>query len=151
MENKIKKEYKIKFLSHCFIGVIFLLIGVAEVCNIINIVNSSKAKVFFGMAFIAFSTSLGLFLNYYLLKKDSTSMEKMIVAESDERNIAVRNEVYAKTFLILKWIITYLLFTYTFLFPKEIFVSFGWWSLSLIFLSSMVMSGSIYIFVNKKY
>jgi len=151
METKIRNEYKIKFLSHGIVAALFILVGLGEVTNTINIVDTIQAKVFFGMAIIAIASAGTAFYSYYLLRKSSKAMEAIVVAESDERTIAVKNEAYAKTFLILKWLLTYTFFTYTFLLPKEVFVSFGWWSLLLIYLSSLLMSAGIYIFVDKKY
>jgi hypothetical protein len=151
MESSVIKEYKIKALAHCIIGLIFLGVGVGLWSDTLKFVDSSKAKVFFGLTIVAVATAIGPFINYYLLKKNTKEMESLIVAETDERSIAVRNEAYAKTFSILKWVIIYITLAYTFMFPKEAFVSFAWWSIFIIFLTAMIMSVGIYIFVNKKY
>jgi hypothetical protein len=130
-------------------GAIFLLLGLVQSLNIVNI--TGNAKVLFGLAVFAFCAGIGPFYNFYLLKKDAASMKPIVVSESDERNLTVRNETYARTFSILQWVITYIFFGYTWLFPKEIFVSFGWWSILVIFMSAILIKIPIYIMVNKKY
>lgn len=149
MENSIIKKYKISFFTHCIIGLTFFLLALAEGLNIIDIVENNK--ILGGMAILALGASGAQFLYFYMIKKNSPSVQPIIVAESDERNIAVKNEAEAKTFSVLKIMIFYIYFAYTFLFPEEIFVSFGWWSVTIIFMTSVIMSGLIFFFVNKKY
>lgn len=144
METNIKNNYKTKFFFHAVVGVVFLLLGIAEAFQILNF--TSNNKIFFGLAIIAFGTAAAPYINYYLIKKDPVSMETIIVAESDERNIAIRNAALAKSYSILRWILLYVFFAYTFLFPKEALVTFGWWSITLICIGSNLLSLIIYFY-----
>lgn len=147
METSIKNNYKIKSMFHAIVGIVFLLIGIAEATHIINF--TSNNKIFFGLAIIAFGAAIAPFINYYLIKKDPSSMETVIVAESDERNISIKNAALAKSYSILRWILLYVFFAYTFLFPKEALVTFGWWSITLICLGSNLLSLLIYFYTEK--
>lgn len=148
METSIKNKYKTKFLFHGAVGIVFLILGIAQAAQLTNF--TSDNKIFWGLSIIAFSVAIAPYINYYLIKKDPSSMETVIVAESDERNISIKNTALAKSYSILKWTLLYIFFAYSFLFPKETFVTFGWWSITLLCIGSNLLSLIIYFYTEKR-
>ncbi|SEN47597.1 hypothetical protein SAMN04488134_101173 [Amphibacillus marinus] len=95
----------------------------------------SNHKVFIALSLIPFSVSLVSFLKLMKLNK----YPQTIVAETDERLVAEKNEADAKTLKIIQGTLFLIYLSYTFVIPDDIFKTIGWWMTLLVLLISLFL------------
>ncbi len=136
-QKKIIQETRLYIIVALIVGFALLAAGIVLQITDSNLIANKKALV--GLSFIPFAFAL---MNYFKLIKLLKSPEKMkhvIVDETDERLVRLRNEVDAKTFKFLRWAIFLAYMGYTFIVPTDIFESLGWWLLLILLIFSFVI------------
>jgi len=68
-------------------------------------------------------------------------MKKIIIQESDERLVALKNEADAKALKIIQGSIFLAYMGYTLMVPEDIFESVGWWILLVLTLIAVSVQG----------
>lgn len=135
--TKSVKEAKAIIIIGLIIGI--LLLGAGIIFHILHIDYFPNNKALIGLSLIPFSVALVYYLKLSLIKKYPQRMKEIIVNESDERIVHLKNETDAKSLKILQATIFLVYMGYTFMVPADIFVSVGWWLLLVIFMASFII------------
>ncbi|WP_456274798.1 hypothetical protein [Bacillus sp. AK031] len=90
-------------------------------------------KALLGLSLIPFSAALASSLKLIKIKKNP----QLIVAETDERLVAEKNEADAKTLKVLQGVLFLSYLGYSFILPEDIFKSLGWWITLCVLLLSL--------------
>jgi hypothetical protein len=77
------------------------------------------------------------------IKKSPNKMKEILVNESDERLVALKNEADAKAFRIVQSALFLAYMGYTLMVPEDIFESVGWWILLVLLFISFISQGVI--------
>ncbi len=139
--EKLIRESKRLMITFFVIGGVLLAGGVSLRLFDINIVSNIRAVI--GLSFIPLSMGMIYLVKYFNLKKNPQKMKSIVVYESDERLVAIKNEADSKAFNILKTAIFLSYMGYTLLYPEDIFETVGWWILLGLLLISFVVHGFI--------
>ena len=71
-------------------------------------------------------------------------MRNIIINESDERLVALRNEADAKAFKALQGALFLTYMGYTLMVPEDIFESVGWWIILVLLFISFISQGILF-------
>ncbi|MCA0970683.1 hypothetical protein LCM20_08795 [Halobacillus litoralis] len=127
--EKLVKETKL------IIGVsLFASLALLITWTTVELMNTSfgNDKALLALSIIPLSAALASYLKLIKINKDPQKM----VAETDERLVAEKNEADAKALKLLQGILFLTYMGYTFIFPEETFQSLGWWvTLGILLLS----------------
>lgn len=146
--QKIIKETKQIFIATVTIGLMMLLTGIIFNILEVNIIKNNKAII--GLSFIPLSLSIFYYVKLIKIMKNPSKMKKTIIAETDERIVASRNEADAKSFRIIQGILFLFYIGYTLMVPEDIFESVGWWMLLLLLIISFGLQSIFsYLEMNK--
>lgn len=133
---KIVKEAKIIMMIGLIIGVILLGAGIIFSILQMNLFPNNRAII--GLSFIPLSVAFIYYLKLLWIKKYPQTIKEIIINESDERLVALKNEADAKAFKILQATIFLVYTGYTLMVPADIFESVGWWILLIILFVSFI-------------
>jgi len=137
--EKIIKEAKAIMLTCLSIGIVLLGAGLVFRFAHLNIISNSKALI--GLSFIPLSLALIYYYKIIMIRKHPQKMRNIIVHENDERLAALKNEVDAKAFKIVRGAILLAYFGYTFIVPADIFESVGWWIILILLIIAFLAQG----------
>lgn len=146
--EKVIKETKMIMLGTLAIGLVLLAIGIGFSLLDINLIKNNKAIV--GLSFIPLSVAFVYFLKLTGIKKSPHKMREILINESDERMVALKNEADAKAFRIIQGTLFLTYMGYTLMVPEDIFESVGWWILLVLLFVSFVSKAVIYTIVMRK-
>jgi len=136
--EKIVKESKVIMLVTLITGLVILAVGVIFDFMKIDLVNN---KAIIGLSLTPFSVALVYYLKLSAIKKSPQKMRDIIITESDERLVALKNEADAKALKILQGAIFLTYMGYTLMVPEDVFESVGWWILLILLLISFMSPG----------
>ena len=145
----ILKETTVIIVANLIVASLILALGFIFIYFDVGIIENKKALI--ALSFIPFGISIGHFIKLQYIKKYPQKMREEIISHNDERLVLIKNEANSKSFNILQWIIGILYFAYTFIVPKDIFESLGWWIILVLLLVSFILQGVILKLVNEKY
>ena len=137
--DKIVKEARIIMVIGLLVG--FVLLGIGIVFNIKDVSIISNNKAIIGLSFIPFAVALIYYLKLWGIKKTPQKMKNIIISESDERLVALKNEADSKAFKITRWSIFLGYMGYTLMIPEDIFEAAGWWILMGLLFITFVSQG----------
>lgn len=134
--EKIVKEARAIMVVSIIVGVV--LLGAGIIFGIMDVSFVSNKKAIIGLSFIPLSVGFAYYLKLSRIKKSPQKMKNIIISESDERLVALKNEADAKAFKIIQAAIFLSYMGYTLMVPEDIFESVGWWILTvLLFITFM--------------
>lgn len=137
--EKIIKEARTIMLICLAIGIVLLAAGLIFKIAHLNIISNSKALI--GLSFIPLSLAMIYYYKIIMIRKNPQKMREIIINESDERLAALKNEVDAKAFKIIRGAILLAYFGYTFIVPADIFESVGWWIILILLIIAFLAQG----------
>lgn len=147
--EKILKNTKTTIMIGLTTGFLLLLLGLT-----IGSLNKSfeiYRKGIVALSFIPFSVSIASYIKLRMVKSNPVKMKNLIISESDERLITIKNEADAKAFRIVQAAVFMSYMGYTLLVPEDIFKAVGWWILLTLLLVTFVSQGIIAYVLNKPY
>ncbi|MEW6696104.1 MAG: hypothetical protein ACOY35_08915 [Bacillota bacterium] len=134
--EKIVKEARAIMVVSIIIGVV--LLGAGIVFGIMDVGFISNKRALIGLSLIPLSVAFVYYLKLSRIKKSPQKMKNIIISESDERLVTLKNEADAKAFKIIQGAIFLSYMGYTLMVPEDIFESVGWWILMvLLFITFM--------------
>jgi len=134
--EKIVKEARAIMVVSIIVGVV--LLGAGIVFGIMDVGFISNKRALIGLSFIPLSVAFVYYLKLSRIKKSPQKMKNIIISESDERLVALKNEADAKAFKIIQGAIFLSYMGYTLMVPEDILESVGWWILMvLLFITFM--------------
>lgn len=137
--ENLKKEARTIYTLALAAGALLLFAGI--MMNVLDLQLLSNNRALIGLSFIPFSVA-GVYLwKYYTLKNHPEKIKNIIVSESDERLVQVKNEADAKSFRLTQALIFLAYMGYTFAVPEDIFEAPGWWLLLLLLMFSFLGRG----------
>lgn len=139
--EKIVKETKLIMIITLVIGLVLLALGISFGLLDINLIKNNRAIV--GLSFIPLSVAFVYYIKLTRIKKSPEKMREILVNESDERLVALKNEVDAKAFKIIQGALFLTYMGYTLMVPEDIFESAGWWSLLALLFFSFIAQGIV--------
>lgn len=137
--DKIVKNSRIIIIFGIIVGV--LLLGTGIVFSIIDSKLISNNKAIIGLSFLPLALAFIYYLKLSIIKTTPEKINNIIISESDERLVALKNEADSKAFFITKGAIFFAFLAYTFLVPEDIFESIGWWILMGLLFISFISQG----------
>lgn len=146
--DKIIKEARIIVAVCLSIGL--LLFGAGIVFSFIDVSFIANPKAIVGLSFIPLSTAFVYYLKLSKIKNDPQKMKKIIIRESDERLVALRNEADAKALKMIQGSIFLGYMGYTLMVPEDVFESVGWWILMVLMLFAIMVQGIMNSRINTK-
>ncbi len=146
--EKVIKETKLIMLVMLAIGLILLATGIVFSLLDSPIIKNNRAIV--GLSFIPLAVAFIYYLKFTLIKDSPLKMKKILVNETDERLVALKNEADAKTFRIIQGILFLTYMGYTLMVPEDIFEATGWWILLVLLFLSFVIQAVNSIIVMRK-
>jgi len=139
--EKIIKETKVIMTATLIVGLVLLATGIIFTLLDINLIKNNKAIV--GLSFIPLCVAFVYYLKLMRIKKSPNKMKEILVNESDERLVALKNEADAKAFRIVQSALFLAYMGYTLMVPEDIFESVGWWILLGLLFISFISQGVI--------
>jgi hypothetical protein len=140
--EKVVKETRAILIICLMIGLVLLIAGL--VFSVMDVSFISNKKSLIGLSFIPLSLAFVYYLKLSKIKKSPQKMKSIIISESDERLVALKNEVDAKSFKLIQGSIFLSYMAYTLMVPEDIFESIGWWILMALlfitFISQVVLT-----------
>lgn len=137
--ENLKKEARTIITLSLAAGVLLLVAG--TLLNVLDLELMSNNRALIGLSFIPFAVA-GVYLwKLSALKNHPEKIRNIIVTESDERLVQVKNEADAQSFRLTQALIFLAYMGYTFAVPEDIFESPGWWLLLLLLLFSFLGRG----------
>jgi hypothetical protein len=146
--EKIIKETKVAMTASLVIGLVLLATGIVFSLLDINLIKNNKAII--GLSFIPLCVAFVYYLKLTRIRKSPQKMREILVNESDERLVALKNEADAKAFRIIQGALFLAYMGYTLMVPEDIFESAGWWILLVLLFVSFIAQGIISPKVMKK-
>jgi uncharacterized membrane protein len=146
--EKIIKETKVAMTASLVIGLVLLATGIIFSLLDINLIKNNKAII--GLSFIPLCVAFVYYLKLTRIRKSPQKMREILVNESDERLVALKNEADAKAFRIIQGALFLAYMGYTLMVPEDIFESAGWWILLVLLFVSFIAQGIISSKVMKK-
>lgn len=137
--EKIVKEAKMIMLVCLTIGI--MLLGAGILFSFIDVSYIPNPRALVGLSFIPLSTAFVYYLKYTKIRNSPQKMKKIIIQESDERLVALKNEADAKALKIIQGSIFLGYMGYTLMVPEDIFESVGWWILMVLTLVAISVQG----------
>jgi len=137
--EKIVKEAKLIMLVCLIIGIV--LLGAGIVFSFIDVSFITNPRAIVGLSFIPLSVAFVYYLKLAKIRNNPESMKKIIIQESDERLVALKNEADAKALKIIQGSIFLAYMGYTLMVPEDIFESVGWWILLVLTLIAVSVQG----------
>ena len=137
--SKLIKQSRNLFIATLSVGLALLAAGILLEFYDLPLVENNKALI--GLSFLPLSVAVMSLVRILRLRKSPDKMRSIIIHESDERIIAIKNEAYAKAFKLLLGILSIFYFGYTLMFPEDIFETVGWWLLFILFFVGVVSQG----------
>ena len=146
--EKVIKETKVIMLVMLAIGLTLLSIGIIFSLLDSHLIRNNRAIV--GLSFIPLAVAFIYYLKFTQIKHSPLKMRKILVNETDERLVALKNEADAKSFKIIQGILFLTYMGYTLMVPEDIFESTGWWILLVLLFLSFVVQTVIFTVVMRK-
>jgi len=137
--EKIVKEAKLIMLICLIIGIV--LLGAGIVFSFIDVSFITNPRAIVGLSFIPLSVAFVYYLKLAKIRNNPERMKKIIIQESDERLVALKNEADAKALKIIQGSIFLAYMGYTLMVPEDIFESVGWWILLVLTLIAVSVQG----------
>ena len=137
--EKIVKEAKVIMLVCLTIGI--MLLGAGILFSFIDVSYIENPRALVGLSFIPLCTAFVYYLKYTKIRNSPQKMKKIIIQESDERLVALKNEADAKVLKIIQGSIFLGYMGYTLMVPEDIFESVGWWILMVLTLVAISVQG----------
>ena len=137
--EKIVKEAKVIMLVCLTIGI--MLLGAGILFSFIDVSYIENPRSLVGLSFIPLCTAFVYYLKYTKIRNSPQKMKKIIIQESDERLVALKNEADAKALKIIQGSIFLGYMGYTLMVPEDIFESVGWWILMVLTLVAISVQG----------
>lgn len=146
--EKIIRDSKVIMIVTVVIGVMLLAAGASFSFMNINIISNNRAII--GLSFIPFGVAFAYYFKIRSIKKSPQKMRSIIISESDERLISLRNEADAKAFKITQGALFLAYMGYTLLFPEDIFEAFGWWLMLIVMFVSFFAKAMMSMLIMSK-
>lgn len=146
--EKIIKETKMIMVTALILGVILLGSGIAFSLLEIKFIDNNKA--FTGLSFIPFSVAFATYFKLNRIRKSPQKMRKILISESDERLVSLKNEADAKAFRITQAAVFLAYMGYTLMVPEHIFESVGWWLLLIILFITFLSQGILQVMTMRR-
>lgn len=140
--KRSRDKLVVSLFANLTAGVLLMITGILMEVLKINIIENVKAIT--GLSFIPLASAFTSAYYLHLLKKRPDKMKAIVIAENDERLIAVQNEVDAITFRILRWALVLVFFGYTLAVPKDVFESAAWWTIFVFFFMSYMIQSILF-------
>lgn len=137
--EKIVKEAKMIMLVCLIVGIV--LLGTGIIFSNINVSFITNPKAIIGLSFIPLSAAFVYYLKLTKIINNPQQMKKIIIHESDERLVALKNEADAKALKIIQGSIFLGYMGYTLMVPEDVFESVGWWILMVLMLFAFMVQG----------
>lgn len=137
--EKIVKTAKIMMIVSIGVGILLLILGIVFSLTDASFITNNRALV--GLSLIPFSLALVYYIKLSRIKKSPQSMKNIIINESDERLVSLKNEADAKSFRIVQATIVLFYMAYTLIVPEDIFESIGWWILLVLLFITFLSQG----------
>jgi hypothetical protein len=134
--EKITREARIIMLICLVVGGV--LLGAGIILDISNLSIFSNTKGLVGLSFVPLSLALVYYLKLRGITRYPQRMKDVIISESDERLVALKNEADAKAFKIIQAAIFLFFMGHTLLFPDDIFESVGWWMIATLLFVALI-------------
>jgi hypothetical protein len=147
--EKIVKESQAIMLVTLIIGIVLLGTGIMFSLMEINFIPNNKALI--GLSFIPLTMAFTYYVKLLTIKKSPQKMKTMIINENDERLVGIRNEGDAKAFKSIQGALFLAYMGYTFMVPKDIFESVGWWILLILLFMSFILQGIFFKIIMGRY
>jgi hypothetical protein len=145
--DKIVKDTKSIILVALLVGIILLGLGLTFGFLEGDLQKYSKGIV--GLSFLPLSVSFVSYIKLKMIRNNPGKMKDMIIEDTDERILSLRNESDAKAFRIVQGAIFLSYMGYTLLVPGDIFEAIGWWILLVLCLTTFISQGVISHLANK--
>jgi len=133
--EKIVKESKVIMLVTLITGIVILAVGVIFNFIKIDLVNN---KAIMALSLTPLSMAFVYYLKLSAIKKSPQKMRDIIITESDERLVAVKNEANSQALKIQQGALFLTYMGYTLMVPGDVFESIGWWILMILLLVSFM-------------
>jgi vacuolar-type H+-ATPase subunit I/STV1 len=137
--EKIIKEAKLIMVICLTVGLVLLVAGIIVSFVDVSFITNPKAVI--GLSIIPLSGALVYYLKLTNIKKSPQKMKNIIISESDERLVALKNEADAKAFKLVQAVIFLGYMAYTLMVPEDIFESVGWWIIMVILMVTFIAQG----------
>lgn len=137
--ENLKKEARTIYTLSLAAGALLLVSGI--LLNLLDLELLSNNRALIGLSFIPFTVAAVYLWKYNTLKNHPEKIRSIIVTESDERLVQVKNEADAKSFRLTQALIFLAYMGYTLAVPEDIFESPGWWLLLLLLMFSFLGRG----------
>lgn len=137
--EKMIKEARIIMIIAIIAGAALLSTGI--IFRVLDVSFIPNKRALIGLSFIPFSVAFVYLLKLLRIKKTPQKMKNIIINESDERLVALKNEADAKAFKIIQATIFMSYMGYTFMVPEDIFESVGWWILMGLMFVTFISQG----------
>jgi len=133
--EKIVKESKLIMLITLITGIVILAVGLIFDFMKIDLVDN---KAIMGLSLTPLSVAFVYYLKLSAIKKSPQKMRDIIITESDERLVAVKNEANSQALKIQQGALFLTYMGYTLMVPEDVFESIGWWILLILLLVSFM-------------
>lgn len=146
--EKVIRDSKLIMIVTLVIGVVLLAAGASFSFMNINIISNNRAII--GLSFIPFGMAFAYYIKMRSIKKSPQKMRSLIINESDERLISLRNEADAKAFKITQGALFLAYMGYTLLLPEDIFEAYGWWLMLIVMFVSFAAKAIMLMIIMSK-
>lgn len=146
--EKILKESKIIMIVTFAVG--FMLLATGVVFSLLDLTLIKNNRALIGLSLIPLSIGFMYYYKYTKIKKTPSKMKEIIINESDERIVNLKNEADAKTLKIVQGALFLTYMGYTLMIPEDIFEAVGWWILLILLFVSFISQGIFTSIVMKK-
>ena len=140
--KKSREKSVVTLFANLTVGILLVVTGILMFVFDINIIENKKAII--GLSFIPLAAAFVSGFNLIMIKKHLDKMKAIVIAENDERLVAIQNETDATAFRILRWALMLVFFGYTLAIPKDVFESPAWWVVFSFFFMSYVLQGILF-------
>ncbi len=137
--EKIIKEAKLIMAVCLTVGLVLLVAGIIFSFVDVSFITNPKAVI--GLSLIPLSAALVYYLKLTNIKKSPQKMKNIIISESDERLVALKNEADSKAFKLVQAAIFLGYMGYTLMVPEDIFESVGWWIIMILLMVTFIAQG----------
>lgn len=137
--EKIIKEARLIMAICLTVGLVLLVAGIIVSFVEMSFITNPRAVI--GLSIIPLSGALVYYLKLRNIKKSPQKMKNIIISESDERLVALKNEADAKAFKLVQAVIFLGYMGYTLMVPEDIFESVGWWIIMIILMVTFIAQG----------
>lgn len=146
--EKVIRDEKLEIYANLVAGLVILAAGIFFTVSETAVKINEKAII--GLSFIPLAAAFGTAYQLRAIQKHPKETRSMVIAMSDERLAARRNEAEAIAHRLMGWLLRLTFFGYTLMFPADIFETVGWWFITFLFCLSYLLPVVVLGFIGKK-